>query len=95
MINVINVALKRTTSVILNGIEYELNDAAIKLCKKLYTFYILLLGITVAVSFNIAPLVGSQTLFTDILFVIVCLLVYNLIMDFIFNKILTGKVNKK
>ena len=95
MINVINVALKRTTSVILNGIEYELNDAAIKLCKKLYTFYILLLGITVAVSFNIAPLVGSQTLFTDILFVIVCLLVYNLIMNFIFNKILTGKVNKK
>ena len=92
MINVINVALKKTTVVNIDGVEYEMNDAAINLCRKLFTFYVILLGIIVAVSFNCAPLVGSQSLISDVLFVVVCLVIYNGLADLLMSKILRKKV---
>ena len=92
MINIVNVALKKTTSVFLDGVEYQLNDAAIELCRKFFTFYVLMVGVVVVAAFNLAPLVGAESLFSGILFIIVCLLGFNLLMNYVAEKILKKKV---
>lgn len=92
MTNIINVALKRTTSVFLDGKEYQLNDAAIILCRKLFTFYCVMLGVIVVCAYNLSPLVGAESIFSGVLFVVVCMIIYNILADFLAEKILRKKV---
>lgn len=92
MENVINVALGRSEVVVLKGKEYKVNEAAKSLCKKLYSFYLICIGIICAVGFNLAPLTGSASLFSDILFVVVLLVIFNYLMGWASNKILIKKI---
>ena len=92
MENIINIALGRTDVVVLKGVEYKVNEAAKNMCKKLYSFYLICIGIICAVGFNLAPLTGSASLLSDVLFVAVLLLIFNGFMTWASNKLLLRKI---
>ncbi len=83
MNEVINIAKGYRTEIEINGITYKVSEGLRQVCKKLLLIYEICIVVTIGVSVNVAPMIGSSGILTDILFVVICLALLSLIFKYI------------
>ena len=83
MKDIINVAMMDKSTIIIDGTTYKVDDKIKAVCKKFLRIYQIMIAVFVVIGINVAPLIGSDGFFSDMLFVVLLLVV----LSFIFNMI--------
>ena len=71
------------STIIIDGTSYKVDDKIKAVCKKFFRIYQIMIAVFVVIGINVAPLIGSDGFFSDMLFVVLLLVV----LSFIFNMI--------
>ena len=89
---IISVVLDKANEFEFLGKTYVVNDVFRKYCKRMFMLYILGIGCITTVGYNVAPLIGANSFFSLMLFVMVLLFVYNILIDKLLKFLLKKKV---
>ncbi len=87
MNKVINIAKGYRTEIEIGGVTYKVSEGLKEVCKKLLLIYEVCIVVTIGVAVNVAPMIGSSGLLSDILFVAICLVILSFIFKFIASAI--------
>ena len=70
-------------TITIKGETYKVTDGLKSLCKKLLLIYEICIVFVVGIGINVAPMIGSSSFFSDMLFVVILLVLLSVIFDLI------------
>ena len=92
MNQIINIVKLDVNEIEIKGKKYLVNDGIRKLAKKIYRLYFILIGIMCVIGDRIAMMIGFNGFLEEMTVIIVLLVIFNVIMDYIVKMILLKKV---
>ena len=92
MNQIINIVKLDVDEIEIKGKKYLVNDGIRKLAKKIYRLYFILIGIMCVIADRIAMMIGFNGFLEEMTVIIVLLVIFNVIMDYIVKMILLKQV---